>query len=56
MVERGSSNHQQEIKWTHCLADVVLGKRLLANLTDEDKYNYVKCHLNQVLPKIFHRR
>ena len=45
-VEGGSFNQQQEIKRAYDLADVVLGKRPLTDLTDEDNYNYLKYHFN----------
>eukprot|EP00795_Rhopilema_esculentum_P005368 gene5368-546_t len=41
-VEGGSFNQQQEIKRAYDLADIVIGKRPLTDLTDEDKYNYLK--------------
>ena len=43
-VEEEVFNQQQGIKRAHDLADIVLGKKSLTDLTDEEKYNYLKYH------------
>ena len=43
-VQEESSHQQQGIKRAYDLADIVLGRKSLTDLTDEEKYNYLKYH------------